>query len=234
MELLPVPSIPTAESPYGLWLPEGRPPKGGAWQLPGYREGLFELQDEGSQLVALATEALPGDTVLDYCAGRGGKTWILAHLVAPSGRVVAWDVCPELRLQLAGGRLSRAGEGLVEVRAPCEADVVLVDAPCSSSGVLRRHPSQRWALDLLEVTRLAKLQLQILREAAEMVREGGRLVYATCSLIEMENEGVAREFEASSDFQPWPFPNGRRGGSHGSPTVTEPFECILYTVYCHK
>ncbi|CAJ1363687.1 unnamed protein product [Effrenium voratum] len=157
------------------------------WQLPGYKEGLFEVQDEGSQLVALARA---GERVVDYCAGRGGKTWVLAQLVAPDGLVRAWDVEDFLRQQLVGARQSRAqAQGLVEVlhAKPQElADVVLVDAPCSSSGVLRRHPSQRWALD--GSIDLPELQLEILSEASRLVHKGGRLVYATCSLLGEENQ----------------------------------------------
>ncbi|CAL1140732.1 unnamed protein product [Cladocopium goreaui] len=221
MELLAnhgVRSVPTAESPVGLWLPDGRPPAGGVWQLPGYSEGLFEVQDEGSQLLALATEAKPGDLVVDYCAGRGGKTWFLASLVSPNGSVCAWDIEEDLRKQLQGARAKRAlGETnlhLLEVPPSkphnLHADVVLVDAPCSSSGVLRRHPSQRWALRLQEVSEIADLQLSILEEASQLLRPGGRLVYATCSLIHLENQSVVAGFEAlQRGFVRWPFPSGR-------------------------
>ena len=225
MELLQqygVRSVPTAESPVGLWLPDGRPPAGGVWQLPGYSDGLFEVQDEGSQLLALATEAKPGELVVDYCAGRGGKTWLLASLVSPNGTVCAWDIEEDLRKQLQGARAKRAlGDdflSLLEVPTtkPQDllADVVLVDAPCSSSGVLRRHPSQRWALNCPEVSKIAELQLlqlAILQEASELVRPGGRLVYATCSLMHLENQGVVEGFEAAQhSFVRWPFPSGRR------------------------
>merc|ERR1712060_429068 len=205
------------ESPWGLWLPDGRPPNGGVWQLPGWNEGLFEVQDEGSQLVAMATEALPGESAVDYCAGRGGKTWGLASLVAPSGSVLAWDVEEDLRRELRGGRMERAGaSNLVQVaeKRPTPevpgggtADIVLVDAPCSSSGVLRRHPSQRWSLDEGDIEKIVHVQLSVLQEAAELVRPGGRLVYATCSLLHAENRGVADAFEAANagEFQPWLF-----------------------------
>jgi len=221
-------AMPTAESPWGLWLPDGRPPGGGVWQLPGWGGGLFEVQDEGSQLVALATEARPGERAVDYCAGRGGKTWALAALVAPGGRVRAWDVDGELRLQLRGARAARAGaEGLVDVpeERPVPspdgagwADVVMVDAPCSSSGALRRHPSQRWAISEAEVARLAAVQLQVLQEAAAVVRPGGRLVYATCSLLREENADVANSFETGSGsaFRPWPFPGREDGEASGA------------------
>ena len=231
MELLVkhgVRSVPTAESPVGLWLPDGRPPAGGVWQLPGYSDGLFEVQDEGSQLLALATEAKPGDLVVDYCAGRGGKTWFLASLVSPNGSVCAWDIEEDLRKQLQGARAKRAlGETnlhLLEVPPSkpqnLHADVVLVDAPCSSSGVLRRHPSQRWALHRQEVSDIAELQLSILEEASQLVRPGGRLVYATCSLIHLENQSVVAGFEAlQRGFVRWPFPSGR---SEGNPKRNAP------------
>eukprot|EP00439_Symbiodinium_sp_Y106_P024099 s2316_g2.t4 len=178
---------------------DGRPANGGVWQLPGYSQGLFEVQDEGSQILALATEARPGETVLDYCAGRGGKTWLLCVLVAPHGRVTAWDVDEDLRKQLLGARAKRASvDGLLEVagtKPSTHADVVLVDAPCSSCGVWRRHPSQRWALQESEIDHIAAQQLQILEEASQLVHVGGRLVYATCSLLRAENDAVAERFE---------------------------------------
>ena len=236
MELLAnhgVRSVPTAESPVGLWLPDGRPPAGGVWQLPGYSDGLFEVQDEGSQLLALATEAKPGDLVVDYCAGRGGKTWFLASLVSPNGSVCAWDIEEDLRKQLQGARAKRAlGEtNLHLLQVPpskpqnLHADVVLVDAPCSSSGVLRRHPSQRWALRLQEVSEIADLQLSILEEASQLLRPGGRLVYATCSLIHLENQRVVAGFEAlQRGFVRWPFPSGRSEaqGTQGNPKRNAP------------
>ncbi|OLQ12913.1 Ribosomal RNA small subunit methyltransferase B [Symbiodinium microadriaticum] len=208
-------SIPTAESRFGLWLPDGRPPNGGVWQLPGYSQGLFEVQDEGSQILALATEARPGERVLDYCAGRGGKTWLLCALVAPHGRVTAWDVDEDLRKQLLGARAKRASVAeLLEVadtKPSSQADVVLVDAPCSSCGVWRRHPSQRWALQESEIDSIAAQQLQILEEASQLVHVGGRLVYATCSLLRAENDAVAERFEqlAGDCFRRWPFESGR-------------------------
>ncbi|CAE8614696.1 unnamed protein product, partial [Polarella glacialis] len=229
-------SLPTSESPWGLWLPDGRPPGGGVWQLPGWSEGLFEVQDEGSQLIALATEAQPGEHAVDYCAGRGGKTWLLTALVAPHGKVLAWDVDGKLRQQLRGSKAKGVGAAdLVQVpedrpfvvaRGSGEAsagtedpevahagiiegvDVALVDAPCSSCGALRRHPSQRWALKESDVEQLQGVQLQVLQEASALVRPGGRLVYATCSLLHAENGAIAEAFEASAlgqDFEPWPF-----------------------------
>jgi len=219
-------AVPTAESPWGVWLPDGRPPGGGVWQLPGFSDGLFEVQDEGSQLIVLSTEARPGEIVLDYCAGRGGKTWALASMIAPNGKVRAWDIDAELRRQLAGSRLGRAGaSGLVDVatvrpgaeQPVATVDVVLVDAPCSSCGALRRHPSQRWALNEADVVQLTRIQLQVLQEAADLVRPGGRLVYATCSLLHAENAGVADAFQAVAlEFEPWPFLDrpGRGGPSH--------------------
>eukprot|EP00747_Dinoflagellata_sp_TGD_P202851 gnl/TRDRNA2_/TRDRNA2_76430_c2_seq1.p1 gnl/TRDRNA2_/TRDRNA2_76430_c2~~gnl/TRDRNA2_/TRDRNA2_76430_c2_seq1.p1 ORF type:complete len:287 (-),score=41.11 gnl/TRDRNA2_/TRDRNA2_76430_c2_seq1:118-951(-) len=206
-------AVPTAESPWGVWLPDGRPPGGGVWQLPGWNEGLFEVQDEGSQLIVLATEAAAGETVVDYCAGRGGKTWALASLVGQKGTVRAWDIDEELRRQLRGDRATRAGAASI-VEAPDEqplsgiaADVVLVDAPCSSCGVLRRHPSQRWAISEADVREIASVQRVVLREAAALVRPGGRLIYATCSLLREENQDVADIFEAESadQFEPWDF-----------------------------
>lgn len=233
IEAAGVRASPTAQSPWGVWLPDGRPPGGGVWQLPGFQDGLFEVQDEGSQLIALATEARPGDFVVDYCAGRGGKTWALAAMVSPGGQVLAWDLDAASRRQLAGERAElAAAAGLVRVaqappRAPCAADnaasgacvgvaadVVLVDAPCSSTGVLRRHPSQRWAVTEAAVRAVAAVQLQVLVEAAALVRAGGRLVYATCSLLREENSAVVASFQASelgAHFEPWPSPAWSEG-----------------------
>eukprot|EP00929_Paragymnodinium_shiwhaense_P050314 TRINITY_DN25333_c0_g1_i2.p1 TRINITY_DN25333_c0_g1~~TRINITY_DN25333_c0_g1_i2.p1 ORF type:complete len:273 (-),score=55.32 TRINITY_DN25333_c0_g1_i2:94-912(-) len=214
-------AVPTPQSPWGIWLPDGRPPGGGVWQLPGFSEGLFEVQDEGSQLIALASEACPGDLVVDYCAGRGGKMWALASLLGKAngggGRVRGWDIDADLRKQLRGARAERAGAAAF-TEAPderphpdsCLADVVLVDAPCSSSGALRRHPSQRWAFEESTVSEIAALQRQILEEAALLVKPGGRLVYATCSLLQEENDCVADAFEeANGDFEAWPFSERR-------------------------
>jgi len=256
-------------SPWAIRLIGDRASWGGSvWSLPGWAEAQFELQDEGSQLVVRSCEAQPGETVLDFCAGRGGKTLALAAQVGPTGRVLAHDIDERALRQLApaavrtgvgarvevyngaastadgsaGGGAGGAGaedmgrhaatlasaygsagaddmggaatpawhSGGVESilqHASRGVDVVLVDAPCSSSGVLRRHPGLRWSgLWAGEPPRrMAALQLGILREAAAAVAPGGRLVYATCAL-EAADCATADAFEAlHPEFVPWPF-----------------------------
>jgi 16S rRNA (cytosine967-C5)-methyltransferase len=168
--------------------------------LRAHQEGLFEVQDEGSQLLGALVEARPGEAVLDACAGAGGKTLLLAAAVGPQGRVHAADPDAD-RLARLRLRARRAGaEGIVEVHgaaAPPElvVDRVLVDAPCSELGALRRGPDLRWRMDPATFAGLPALQLRILEEAAGHVRPGGRLVYATCTFREEENAGVAEAFE---------------------------------------
>ena len=164
------------------------------------RAGLFEAQDEGSQLLGELLEAQPGETVIDLCAGAGGKSLQLAAAVGARGRVLCCDIdAPRLeRLRI---RAQRAGASAIEV---CElnslpgsfvADRVLVDAPCSELGPLRRGPDARWRLAPASFAALPALQGRLLDEAARRVRPGGRLVYATCTVRREENEEVAERFE---------------------------------------
>ncbi len=186
----------TPWSPWGVRLAGRRP-------LPPElaRVGLFEPQDEGSQLVALAVDAQPGDRVLDLCAGAGGKTLAVAAVLRGSGQVVATDVSAA-RLEHLVPRLRSAGAGNVTLRAidgvgdPWLAtqahgfDRVLVDAPCSGTGTWRRHPEARWRLDPSELDALTATQLALLLAAASLVRPGGLVIYATCSVLPQENECV--------------------------------------------
>ena len=171
----------------------------------GYKAGEFEIQDAGSQEIAAAVAAEPGETVLDWCAGAGGKTLALAARMAGRGQLIALDV-HRGRLAECRRRLRRAGEMDMQVlehrrdprmdrRLP-RADAVLVDAPCSSSGALRRTPELRWHLDTEWLDRFAGQQLAILRSASRYVRPGGRLIYATCSILDAENAGVVQAFLA--------------------------------------
>jgi 16S rRNA (cytosine967-C5)-methyltransferase len=182
---------PTAMAPDGL---EVRTPRPGLLSLGAFREGLLEVQDEGSQLLGEAVGALPGETVLDLCAGAGGKSLQLAAAVGPSGRVLACD--PDAgRLARLRTRAARAGARVevlgAEAPAGLLADRVLVDAPCSELGPLRRGPDRRFLLDPASFAGLPALQLEILRRAARHVRPGGRLVYATCTFRREEDEEVA-------------------------------------------
>ena len=167
-----------------------------------FADGLFEVQDEGSQLVSLACDVKPGMTVVDGCAGAGGKTLHLAALLRGTGTLYALEPNDRRRHDLSR-RAARAGVHNVRVgaldkqaRLRGRADVVLVDAPCSGSGVLRRNPDIAWTLAPGDVTRLAAQQRDILEGYAALVRPGGRLVYATCSLLAEENETVVDDFAA--------------------------------------
>ena len=148
-----------------------------------FRDGRVEIQDEGSQLVALLTDARPGMAVADYCAGAGGKTLALAMTMANKGRLIACDV-HEARLAGAIRRLRRAGAF----------DRVLVDAPCTGTGTWRRNPDARRRLTAEDLSALVARQAMILDQAAPLLRVGGRLVYATCSVLEQENEAQVEAF----------------------------------------
>lgn len=191
---------PTGLSPWGLRL--DRP--AALDQVKPFRDGLIEVQDEASQVAALLTDARPGMTVVDFCAGAGGKTLALAASMANQGRLIASDIAPE-RLARMTPRLARAGVTIVESRvlggASESAGRVLVDAPCSGSGTWRRDPAAKWRLTRERLAELVDLQAAILAEAAPLVREGGRLVYAVCSLIEAEGSAQVRRFlETHSSF----------------------------------
>ncbi|ROH93441.1 RsmB/NOP family class I SAM-dependent RNA methyltransferase [Stagnimonas aquatica] len=179
-----------------------------------FAEGLAEPQDEGSQLLALLVAAQPGETVIDFCAGAGGKTLALAAAMRDRGRLVAADSATG-RLARLSPRLERAGVAGVEARPLAaddpepfpdlvgQADAVLVDAPCSGTGTWRRNPELR--LRPVDTAALAGQQLAILERAARLVRPGGRLVYATCSLLAAENEAVVDAFLARHpDYAPDP------------------------------
>jgi 16S rRNA (cytosine967-C5)-methyltransferase len=187
---------PTRLAPDGLEVLSPRP---NLLALPAHREGLVEAQDEGSQLLGEAVGARPGDRVLDLCAGAGGKSLQLAAAVGPSGEVHACDPDAgrlarlETRAWRAGARIAVHGE---DAPAGLLADRVLVDAPCSELGALRRGPDLRFRIDPAGFAALAALQRSILARAARHVRPGGRLVYATCTFRREEDEEVAAAFEA--------------------------------------
>ena len=171
-----------------------------------FEDGGFEVQDEGSQRITAAANVQPGDLVLDWCAGAGGKSLGLAAALAGKGRLIALDTHRQ-RLDECERRLRRAGvpnaetrwlQGAKPPKALPEGDVVLVDAPCTSTGALRRNPELRWAIDETWLGRFPEQQLSILRRASEHVKPGGRLVYATCSVLKRENESIVETFLASS------------------------------------
>lgn len=186
-------------APHALRVVSARPNLLGA---RAHRQGLFEAQDEGSQLLGALVGARPGEAVLDACAGAGGKTLLLAADLGDRGRLIAADVDGEKLLRLRA-RARRAGATCIELRdpgarpEPQTLDRALVDAPCSELGALRRGPDARWRLRPEDFAPLPGLQLSLLSSAAGEVRGGGRLVYATCTLRREENEEVAEAFEAA-------------------------------------
>jgi len=214
---------PTPHAPLGLRLPEGfQVEPTAAWS-----SGLIEVQDEGSQLLAAACAARPGELVLDLCAGAGGKTLALAADMADRGRLVASDT-DRGRLSRMAPRLARAGVTIVEPRLldpqreaqaladlAGAADLVLIDAPCSGSGTWRRNPETRWRLSPQRLGQLAALQARLLDLAEPLVRPGGRLVYAVCSLLAAEGRDQAAAFTARSALLPQPLPltAGRAAGT---------------------
>jgi 16S rRNA (cytosine967-C5)-methyltransferase len=191
------------------------------------RGGLVEIQDEGSQLIALACDARSGETVVDLCAGAGGKTLALAAEMENRGRIIACDSdrgrlsrLPE-RAHLAGVTIAetllldpgKELEALAELRG--QADLVLVDAPCSGTGTWRRNPETRWRLTPQRLDTLVELQGRLLDIARELVRPGGRLVYAVCSLLASEGRGQAESFSGRSALVPeaLPIKGGRDAGT---------------------
>ena len=171
---------------------------------PAYIDGLIEIQDEGSQLAALLSGAGPGETVVDLCAGGGGKTLALAALMANSGRVVATDADIR-RLAPIHARMARAGVRNVEVRTPRgeaelladlagAVDLVLIDAPCTGIGAWRRNPDAKWRVRPGALAQRIKAQDAALDRSAELVRPGGRIAYVTCSLLDDENGARVRAF----------------------------------------
>ena len=205
-------SEPTPYSPWGLRL-QGKP---ALQQLPLFRDGSIEVQDEGSQLLALLLEARRNEMVVDFCAGAGGKTLAIGAQMRSTGRLYAFDNSAH-RLEALQPRLQRSGLSNVHPMAIAherdarldrlvgKIDRVLVDAPCSGLGTLRRSPDLKWRTDEAGIAAVAELQARILASAARLVKPGGRLVYATCSLLRQENEAVAEAFTAAQrDFVPLP------------------------------
>ncbi|MGI4976453.1 MAG: RsmB/NOP family class I SAM-dependent RNA methyltransferase [Janthinobacterium lividum] len=193
-------ATPTPLSPWGLRVPGRRAVTSG----PAFQTGLIEIQDEGSQLVAAMVGAAPDMRVADWCAGAGGKTLAIAASMGNRGHVVACDVSRP-RLDGATRRLRRAGAHNVErhliepgdkwvKRRGGSFDRVLVDAPCTGTGTWRRNPDARFRLRELDLDELLPKQARILDDAARLVRPGGRLVYATCSLLIDENEAQVEAF----------------------------------------
>jgi len=195
---------PTPLSPWGIRValgPDGRGPS--VQSDPAFLEGRIEIQDEGSQLAALLTGAKPGETVVDLCAGGGGKTLALAAMMGGTGRLVATDADPR-RLAPIHDRLRRAG-AVAEIRTPRGkadpladldggADLVVVDAPCTGTGTWRRNPDAKWRLRPGSLSLRLSEQAKVLDRAARLVRPGGRIAYITCSVLPEENDDAVAGF----------------------------------------
>ncbi len=194
-----------------------------------FREGWFEIQDPGSQVISLVCSPKSGQLVIDGCAGAGGKTLHLAELMRNSGELVAVDTDParlkelSLRAKRAGVTIAKAilRQDFDQAKFRGRAEVVLVDAPCTGSGTIRRNPSLKWSIREEDVARYARRQLELLNDYAPLVRPGGRMVYSTCSLFRAENEEVVKKFlGANADFRsmacsdaiPWPVETGAGKG----------------------
>jgi len=203
-------AAPTPYSPAGIRL-AGKPAIN---RQPLFQQGAIEVQDEGSQLLAYLLAPRRGEMVADYCAGAGGKTLALSMLMRGTGRIYAMDISARRLAELAP-RAARAGvtnvhpivlagEGDARARRLAgKLDRVLVDAPCSGFGTLRRNPDLKWRHGAQAVAELAVKQAGILEAAARLVKPGGRLVYATCSILPEENEAIAGAFAAAhAEFKP--------------------------------
>ncbi len=199
-----IPASPTPFSPVGIRL-QDKPPIN---RHPLFLEGWIEVQDEGSQLLGFLVAPGRHDRVADFCAGAGGKTLMLGAMMRSQGRLYAFDVSAR-RLARLKPRLARSGlsnvhpQAIADERDPrlmrlsAKFERVLVDAPCSGLGTLRRNPDLKWRQTPASVAELAGKQYQILDAAARLVKPGGRLVYATCSILPEENEAVVERFLAS-------------------------------------
>ncbi len=198
-------AAPTPLSPIGIRLPA----RIALGAHAGFQSGLFEVQDEASQICAQLVDAQPGKAVVDMCAGAGGKTLAIAGAMANKGRLVACDVSVG-RLERSKLRLRRAGVHNATLRIIEEHDKwlkrqagtfdrVLVDAPCSGTGAWRRNPDARWHLSPENLENLAATQDGLLDQAAALVKSGGRLIYATCSILPEENTERVEAFLARND-----------------------------------
>ncbi len=240
-------AVPAALSPIGVRIP---PPHGAA-RTPNieaeaaFQAGWFEIQDEGSQIAALLAGAGPRQQVLDLCAGAGGKTLALGAQMQNTGQIYAYDE-DRLRLKPIFQRIKRAGVRNVQVlrggdRTALAAlgprfDLVLVDAPCTGTGVWRRRPDAKWRLKAKNVQDRQAEQLDILRRARDLVKPGGHLVYATCSMIPSENTGTVATFLSEADqFRIVPFQDAWRDrlGSEPPQSADGRTDTLQLTPACH-
>lgn len=194
---------PTPHSPLGVRLKKRLP----AFNTQAFKDGMYEMQDEGSQMVSLLVEAKPGQKVIDFCAGAGGKTLAIAATMKNKGRILAFDTA-EKRLDQIHKRLARAGVNNVQThvlrderdpflkRHVGSADWVVVDAPCSGSGTWRRNPDLKWRFTLDDLQEVKAVQQRILDSAQRLVKPGGKLIYITCSIFPDENVHQLKQFLA--------------------------------------
>jgi 16S rRNA (cytosine967-C5)-methyltransferase len=203
-------ALPTPYSPWGLRI-AGKPALN---KSAAFLRGDFEVQDEGSQLLSMLLDAKRGEMVVDFCAGAGGKTLAIGAGMRSTGRLYAFDTSAG-RLDAFKSRLARSGLSNVHPAAIAherddrvkrlsgKIDRVLVDAPCTGMGTLRRNPDLKWRQNLQSVQEMTVKQAAILQSAARLLKPGGRLVYATCSVLPQENEAIAQAFsDANPDFVP--------------------------------
>ncbi|MFZ2307219.1 MAG: RsmB/NOP family class I SAM-dependent RNA methyltransferase [Rhodoferax sp.] len=203
-------AVNTPYSPWGLRI-AGKPALN---KNEAFVRGDFEVQDEGSQLLSMLLDAKRGEMVVDFCAGAGGKTLAIGAAMRSTGRLYAFDTSAH-RLDAFKSRLKRSGLSNVHPAAIAherddrvkrltgKMDRVLVDAPCTGLGTLRRNPDLKWRQNLQAVEEMAVKQAAILQSASRMLKSGGRLVYATCSVLPQENEAIADAFSAANpDFKP--------------------------------
>ncbi len=236
----------TPYSPWGLRVAPAQP----LANQPLYRDGGIEVQDEAAQVAALLSGAKAGERVVDLCAGAGGKTLAMAAMMAGAGVPVAADVDGR-RLDMLRRRAARAGLGdmpvyLLPVAGPqrqavlaslgTEADMVFLDVPCSGSGTWRRNPDLRWRHDADKLAALATRQAVLIDEGLALLRPGGRLIYATCSLLETENEdqiaaALARHGDAKAVDYRGAWPDGVEGNC--PETASNRPDCLLMTPARH-
>jgi 16S rRNA (cytosine967-C5)-methyltransferase len=204
LKLAGIKAVDTPFSPWGLRI-DGKPALSG---LDAFARGAIEVQDEGSQLLALLLDAKRGEMVVDFCAGAGGKTLAIGASMRSTGRLYAFDTSghrlDSLKPRLARSKLSNVHPSAIAherdervKRLSGKIDRVLVDAPCSGLGTLRRNPDLKWRQSPKAVQELTEKQTSILASAARLVKSGGRLVYATCSVLPEENEAIAQAFSAA-------------------------------------
>ncbi|HYP84089.1 RsmB/NOP family class I SAM-dependent RNA methyltransferase [Variovorax sp.] len=210
LELAGIHAVTTPYSPWGLRI-DGKP---ALTRLDAFARGAIEVQDEGSQLLALLLDAKRGEMVVDFCAGAGGKTLAIGASMRSTGRLYAFDTSAH-RLDALKPRLARSGLSNVHPAAIAherddrikrlagKIDRVLIDAPCSGLGTLRRNPDLKWRQSPKSIEELTAKQAAILQSASRLVKPGGRLVYATCSVLTQENEAIAEAFGAAHpEFEP--------------------------------